>query len=447
MDASDSASAPRTPSQLLSADWMLTMAPGDGVQRARTLALDGSRILAVLPTDEALARWPSVPHRSLPGHALLPGLVNAHGHAAMTLLRGFADDMHLGPWLEERIWPLERRWVSANFVADGTELAIAEMLRGGTTTFSDMYFFPDASAAIAQRTGIRAQICIPMVRFGNAWVDGPEEALHRGLALHDEYRESERIRVAFGPHSTYAMEIPHLERIAVLSEELDMAVQIHLHETGAEVTAALAERGERPLETVERVGLLGPRLQAVHMTHLETRDADRLARHGVSVVHCPQSNLKLASGFCPTAALRSAGVRVALGTDGAASNNALSMFREMHVAAILAKVVAGDAAALPALDVLHMATLGGAEALGMGDLTGSLEAGKAADVIAVDLGRLGVEPVYHPDSQLVYTCTDAAVRHVWVNGEALVDDGRLTRLDVDDTLARVRRWRDRIIEE
>ncbi|MEE4383301.1 MAG: TRZ/ATZ family hydrolase [Pseudomonadales bacterium] len=447
MPAASDAPAGAEPDLLLRADWVLTLAPGDAVRRDATVAVAGDRIVAVLPAEAARTRWPAVPETHLAGQALLPGLVNAHGHAAMTLLRGFADDMHLEPWLQERIWPLEARWVSAPWVADGTELAIAEMLKGGTTTFSDMYFFPEVAAAVAHRSGIRAQICAPVLRFGNAWAEGPEDAIRRGLALHDEYRDAERIRIAFGPHSTYANELRHLERIAVLSEELDLSVQIHLHETAEEVAGAVAERGERPLETVERAGLLGPRLQAVHMTRLEARDVEHLARHGVSVVHCPQSNLKLASGFCPTAALRAAGVNLALGTDGAASNNALSMFREMHVAAILAKAVAGDAAALPALEVLRAATLGGAEALGLGEETGSLEAGKAADLLAVDLGRVGAEPVYHAESQLVYTCTDACVRHVWVAGRQLVEDGRLLRMDEEDLLRRVRRWRDRVLTE
>ncbi|MCC5887289.1 MAG: TRZ/ATZ family hydrolase [Gammaproteobacteria bacterium] len=438
---------PDTPATaLISARWVLPVAPENRILDRHSLILAGERIVAILPTAEAKTAYPDLPETVLDHHALLPGLVNAHGHAAMSLFRGYADDLPLDTWLNDRIWPLEGRWVDAGFVADGTALAVAEMVAGGTTTFSDMYFFPEATAAVALRAGVRAQVCGPLVRFPNAWSAGADEAIHQSLALHDEFRDSGQIHVAFGPHSTYALEAAHLRKVATLSEELDMRVQIHLHETAEEVAMARRDTGERPLATIERCGLLSPQLQAVHMTALEPGDAERLAEHGVSVIHCPQSNLKLASGFAPIAALRAAGVRVALGTDGAASNNSLSMLREMHVAAILAKAVAGDAAALPALDVIEMATLAGAEALGLGEEIGSLEAGKCADMVAIDLSGVASEPVFHPESQLVYASTHSAVSRVWVNGELLFEDGRHLRQDVKAVLTSVRRWRDRMQE-
>jgi 5-methylthioadenosine/S-adenosylhomocysteine deaminase len=436
------------PDRALAARWVLTMADdGEALVRDRhAVLLAGSRIAGVMPTGTLGASYPGLPVRDLGEVALLPGLVNGHGHAAMTLMRGFADDMPLEPWLTERIWPLEARWVDTDFVAEGTELAIAEMLAGGITTYSDMYFFPEAGAAVAHRNGIRAQVLAPLVKFPNAWSESPEAGFAKTTALHDEYRSTPRITIGFGPHSTYALDAAHLEHIAVLAEQIDAPVQIHLHETAAEVAEGRRSHGDRPVDAVIRAGLFGPRLQTVHMTQLETDDPARLAEHGVSVIHCPQSNLKLASGLCPVAALRAAGVRVGLGTDGAASNNALSMFREMHTAALLAKVVAGDAAALPAAEVLRMATLGGAEALGLDEEIGSLEAGKAADLIAVDLSAPACTPVFHAESQLVYTGTEARVTHVWVDGEALLEDGRHTRLDLAATLARANRWRDRMLE-
>lgn len=438
-----------TPDRALCARWVLTMADDDAnagdalVREDHAVLLAGSRIAAVVPRGDVPE---GVPIEDLGERALLPGFVNGHGHAAMTLMRGFADDMPLEPWLTERIWPLEARWVDARFVAEGTELAIAEMLAGGITTYSDMYFFPEAGAAVAHRSGIRAQVLAPLVKFPNSWAEGPDAGFRKTTELHDEYRATERITVGFGPHSTYALDPEHLEHIAVLAEQIDAPVQIHLHETAAEVAQSQQTHGERPVDAVRRAGLFGPRLQTVHMTQLEEGDPERLAEHGVSVIHCPQSNLKLASGFCPTTALRRAGVRVGLGTDGAASNNALSMLREMHVAAILAKVVSEDAAALPAREVLRMATLGGAEALGLEDEIGSLEPGKAADLIAVDLSSPACTPVFHPESQLVYTGTEARVTHVWVDGEALLAEGRHTRMDVDAVVARANQWRDRMLE-
>lgn len=438
--------ADATATALVSARWVLPVAPQNRVLVDHSLVLAADRIVDLLPTATARRLHPELPETRLDHHALLPGFVNAHGHAAMTLLRGYADDMPLDQWLNERIWPLEGRWVDAGFVADGTALAVAEMVAGGTTTFSDMYFFPEASAAVALRAGVRAQICGPIVSFPNAWSAGAEAAIHQTLALHDEFRDSNRIQVAFGPHSTYTLEPEHLTRVATLAEELGLCVQIHLHETEAEVAQVRQQHGVRPLAIIERCGLLGPQLQAVHMTALAEGDAEQLAAHGVSVIHCPQSNLKLASGFAPIARLRAAGVRVALGTDGAASNNSLSMLREMHVAAILAKAVAGDATALPALDAIHMATLAGAEAMGLEAEIGSLQPGKAADMVAIDLSGLGHEPVFHPESQLVYASHDSAVSKVWVDGELLFDDGRHLRQDLPAILASVRRWRERMQE-
>ena len=429
---------------VLSARWVLPVAPENCVLEDHSVVLAGSRIVAVLPTADARRRFPEVEETRLDRHALLPGLVNAHGHAAMCLFRGYADDQPLDTWLEERIWPLEARWVDAGFVADGTGLAAAEMIAAGTTTFSDMYFFPEAAAAVVERSGLRAQICAPLVRFPNAWSASADGAIHQTLALHDELRHAERIHVAFGPHSTYALDVAHLERIGTLAEQLGIGVQIHLHETAAEVATARRTVGARPIDTLERCGLLGPQLQAVHMTQIEPGDAERLARHDVSVIHCPQSNMKLASGACPVAALRAAGVRVALGTDGAASNNGLSLFREMHVAALLAKLVTLDATALPTFEVLRMATLSGAEALGLGDTTGSLEPGKAADLIAVDLSGVANEPVFHPESQLVHAGAERGVSHVWVDGRALYRDGAHQTLDPAAILGAARRWRDRM---
>jgi 5-methylthioadenosine/S-adenosylhomocysteine deaminase len=434
-----------SPTRILTARWLLTMADGDPVRDGHALVLAEGRVHSVLPLDEARRNWPELPVEDFGDQVLMPGLVNCHGHGAMTLMRGFADDLPLETWLQERIWPLEARWVAAEYVADGVELAAAEMIASGTTTFSDMYFFPEASAAVAHRTGLRAQICMPLIRFPTAWASGTDEGIHKGLALHDEYRALDRIRVAFGPHSTYTMDFEALERIATLAETADLAVQIHLHEPADEVETARRETGERPLETVIRAGLFGPRLQAVHMTRLEDADIERLVEHDVAVIHCPQSNLKLASGLCRVEDLRRAGVRIGLGTDGAASNNGLSMFREMHVAAILAKVVAGDAAALPAMEVLRMATLGGAEALGMGEITGSLEPGKAADLIVVDLSGAATTPVFHPESQLVYTGTAARVTEVRVDGVPLYSGGEHLRLDEAAVIDRANRWRDRML--
>jgi len=428
---------------LIHPGWVVPVVPHGEVLSGYSVAISGDRIAALLPRAEATAIQ-AARVLELPDHVLLPGLVNAHGHAAMTLLRGYADDKPLMPWLEQHIWPLEAAHVSAAFVRDGAELAITEMIRCGTTTFSDMYFFPDACADVAQRLGMRCQITFPILDFPTVWARDAEEYISKGLALRDATKHSDLVTVGFGPHAPYTVSEPTLVKVATLAAELDAAVQIHLHETRAEVLLAVEQNGERPLDTLHRLGLLGPRTQCVHMVDLGDQDIALLEETGAHVVHCPQSNMKLASGACPVRKLLAHGVNVAMGTDSAASNNDLNLFGEMQTAAMLAKLQTMDASALPAADALAMATLGGARALGLEDRIGSLEVGKQADLIAVDLGQPETQPVYHPLSQLVYACNGSQVTHSWIAGVAVMEERRLTRTDLAALGARIRAWRDRI---
>ena len=427
---------------LIHARWLVPVEPAKQVIEGASIALRGGRIVSVGERDQISVEADE--EFSLDDHVLLPGFVNAHGHAAMALFRGYADDMRLQAWLDERIWPLEHAWVDQDFVRDGTELAIAEMLRAGTTCFSDMYYFPEAAARAACDAGLRAQITFPIVRFPNNWSRDADDCIHRGLALRDDLRSQRRLIVGFGPHATYTLEPKNLERIATYATELDAPVQIHLHETTAEVETAVKETGERPLDLVERVGLLGPTLQTVHMTQLTDADIETLAATDTAVVHCPQSNLKLASGIAPIAAMRRAGIRLGLGTDGAAGNNGLSMMREMNAASLLAKISNHDATELSAFDALHLATLGGAIALGLGDEIGSLVPGKSGDIIAIDLSELETQPVYNPISHLVYTACAHKVSHLWCEGELLMRERVLLTLDEDRVGAHARAWAKRI---
>lgn len=428
---------------LLHPDWIIPVAPSTEALANHSLAVTDGNIIAVLPRD-ACAGITARETIELPGHALLPGLINSHGHAAMSLLRGFADDLPLMPWLENHIWPAESAHVDAGFVRDGTELAIVEMLRGGITTFSDMYFFPDEAAAAAQRAGIRCQLTFPVFDFATVWARDADEYISKGLALRDTLKHSSLVTVVFGPHAPYTVSQANLEKISTLAAELDLAVHIHLHETIGEVLQAVESNDERPLDTLHRLGLIGPRSQCVHMTDLGDQDIALLAKTGAHVVHCPQSNLKLASGACPVARLLAAGVNVALGTDSAASNNGLNLFQEMKTAALLAKLTSGDATALPAQQALHMATLGGARALGIDDRVGSLEPGKRADMIAVDLTGPETQPLYNPISQLVYACNGSQVSHSWIDGVPVMAQRKLLRLDEHDILTRAEQWRQRI---
>ncbi|MBI4693720.1 MAG: TRZ/ATZ family hydrolase [Gammaproteobacteria bacterium] len=430
--------------QVLHARWIIPVEPAGAVLDDHAVVIAGTRITALLPGAKARHEHPDADHVELPQHALIPGLVNAHTHAAMSLFRGLADDVPLERWLEDHVWPAERRFVDREFVREGTRLAAAEFLRGGTTCFNDMYFFPDEAAAAAAAAGIRAVVGMLVIGFPSAWAATPQEYLANGQRVHDAFRDHPLIRTAFAPHSAYAVEESTLTRIAMLAEELDVPIQMHVHETAAEVAESLARHGLRPLARLQRLGLVNERLLAVHMTQLDDGEIELVARAGVSVVHCPESNMKLAAGFCPVAKLATAGANIALGTDGAASNNDLDMLAELRTTALLAKAVAGDPCAAPAADVLRMATLNGAKALRLEHEIGSLEPGKQADVVAVDLGDVRSQPVYTPLAQLVYTGHRDQITDVWVAGRRVVENRRLTSLDEAELVKSAQRWRARI---
>jgi 5-methylthioadenosine/S-adenosylhomocysteine deaminase len=414
--------------------------PAGAVLAEHAVAVRDGTIEAVLPAAEARGRFGAYPEIRLERHALIPGLVNAHTHAAMTLMRGLADDLPLMRWLEEHVWPAEARHVSAEFVADGTRLACAEMLRGGITCFNDMYFFPEASLESALAARMRSVHGVIVIEFPSAYAADPDDYLRKGLALRDRMREESLASFCLAPHAPYTVSDETLKKVATLAAELDLPVHIHLHETEHEIERSAAQHGVRPLERLRRLGLVTPGLIAVHAVHLEAYEIELLARHGCSVVHCPSSNLKLASGLAPVAALLAAGVNVAIGTDGAASNNRLDMFEEMRSAALLAKAVARDAQAMPAHAALRAATLGGAQALGLAGRTGSIVPGKSADLVAVDLGAPELAPCYDPVSHLVYAAGREHVTHVWTAGEPRLEAGKLVGAAFDRLDARVQLW-------
>ncbi len=432
---------------LLHARWVVPVEPENQVLDNHTVAIAAGRIAAVLPTHQARAQFTADEERGLDRHVLLPGLVNAHTHTAMTLFRGMADDMPLMTWLQEHIWPAEQKWVQADFVADGSRLAIAEMLRGGTTCFNDMYFFPDVSARVAAAAGMRAVVGLIVIDFPSAWANDQDHYFERAIEVHDQYRHQPLVHTAFAPHAPYSVSDGPLARVRKLADELEIPIHIHVHETADEVTQGSDQHGQRPIGRLAELGLISPSLIAVHMTQADDRELERFATGGAHVVHCPESNLKLASGFCPVQKMLDLGINVALGTDGAASNNDLDMWGELRTAALLAKGVAGDANALPAFTALQMATINGARALGLGDEIGSLVPGKSADLIAVDFAHPEANPVYHPISQLVYATGRHQVSDVWIAGNTVVGTGELLTLAAPEIVARAEQWRNRIAGE
>ena len=374
----------------------------------------------------------------------MPGLVNAHTHAAMSLLRGLADDLPLMRWLEEHIWPAETKHVSRDFVRDGALLACAEMLRGGITCFNDMYFFPDASLEAALAAGMRSAQGMIVIEFPSAYASDAADYLRRGLELRDRSGDEPLASFCLAPHAPYTVSDASLKKISTLAAELDVPVHTHLHETRGEVERSVTEHGVRPLERLARLGLVGPGLIAVHAVHLNDAEIDLLAREGASVVHCPSSNLKLASGFAPVQTMLEKGVNVALGTDGAASNNRLDLFAEMRTAALVAKAVADDAQAMPAHAALRAATLGGARALGLEKAIGSIAPGKAADLIAVDFSAPELSPCYDVISHLVYAAGRDNVSHVWVGGRMLMRERKLENSAFEPLEARRQLWQNSI---
>ena len=430
---------------LILASWCVPVEPDDRVLSDHAVVVNDGKIVELLPAQEARRRYKPGVLVQRPDHILVPGFVNAHTHAAMSLLRGIADDLPLERWLEEGVWPVEKCWISAEMVRDGTRLAIAEMLLSGCTCFSDQYFFPEIIAETAVDLHMRAMVGTPVIEFATAWADSAAECLSKGTDLvHDPYAEHALISTCFVPHSTATVSDEAFTKLRVLADQLEQRIQIHLHESAQEIENEIESSGVRPVERLKGLGLVNASLMAVHAVHVTDDEISLFADAGVAVAHCPRSNLKLADGIAPVAAFRKAGVTVALGTDSAASNNVLDMLGEMRTATLLAKARAGDATVIPAAEALRMATLDGAKSLGLADSIGSIEAGKWADLACIDLRHINSQPVYDPLSQLVYTVQPQQVSDVWVAGRHQVDNGTLTNLDVDDLLRRTGEWQQRI---
>ena len=437
-------SSVNTSETVIEAGWVIPVEPAEVVLRDHAVVLSGERIQAILPSREAREKHPDALRLELTHHVLIPGLINLHTHAAMTLMRGLGDDLALMEWLNQRIWPAEMRLASPEFVHDGTLLACAEMLRGGVTCFNDMYFFPEAAGRAALAAGMRAALGIIVIEFRSPYATDPSDYLTKGLETRDALKHEPLLSFCLAPHAPFTVSDATFERLAVYAAELDLPVHIHVHETAAEVSESVSSHSLRPLRRLQKLGLLGPNLIAVHAVHLADDEIALLAEHACHIAHCPSSNLKLASGIAPVAALHEAGVNIALGTDGAASNNRLDIFSEMRLAALLAKGASGKATVLPAHAVLRMATLNAARALGLEESIGSLVPGKLADVVAVDLSAPELLPCYDPASHLVYVAGRNNVSHVWVGGELLVEGGRLAHLHDEELQGKAAYWRDRI---
>ncbi len=425
---------------LLSARHIVPVDRENSVLENHSIAIDNGRIVDILPTQKALKTYSTNSHIEYDNHILMPGLINAHTHAAMSLLRGIASDIPLMEWLQNHIWPIEKKWLDENFVHDGSELAIAEMLRGGTTCFNDMYFFPQVTARVASTIGIRAVIGMIALEFPTAYAASPDEYLSKGLSLYDDYKTDHLITNVFAPHAPYTISDATFTKINSYANELDLPIHMHIHETKSEIEASIKEFGMRPLARLDKLGLVNPNLLAVHMTQLNQQEIQQVSEAGVTIIHCPESNMKLASGFCPTHELLKNNVRVIIGTDSCASNDDLDMFSEICSTALIAKGVSGEATAFSSQQAIRAATIDAAEALGLNDEIGSLEQGKSADIIAISCERIEGHPLYDIHSHLVYGTNSSRVSDVFVSGRQLLRDRILTTVSEDEIIAKTERW-------
>jgi len=431
--------------QIIHAPHIVTVNATNDVLNDHAVVVENGKIVDILPSSSCSSDGIVLPK----GTVLMPGLINAHTHSPMVYLRGYADDLPLTTWLETKIWPTEFKCVSREFVREGAELAIAEMLLGGTTCFSDMYFFPEAVCDAIEATGIRGVVGSILIEFPSAYAADAADYLAKGEEMISS-NQCDRITFTVAPHSPYTVSEGHLVKAGELARKYGIPMHIHLHESESEIEESLqlntasqfchkCDRKCRPLENLDSIGLINESFIAVHMTQATPEDIATLSSRGAHVVHCPSSNLKLASGFCPVQAMQTAGINIALGTDGASSNNSLNMFEEMKLAAILAKGVSKSATSVGAMEAIRMATINGASALGIDSKTGSIEIGKNADIIAVDLSSFSSQPMYSPVSQLVYA-NSKKVSHVWVDGKLLVENGNLSTIDVEGLKSNIEKW-------
>jgi len=425
-------------------DWLITMQPVGVVLTGHAVLVSGDVIADILPVAQLAQRHPQVQRVALPDQVLLPGLINMHTHSAMTLLRGLADDLPLMTWLHEHIWPAEQRWLGEEYVRDGVALACLEYLRGGITCYNDSYFFPDVAAEVTRAAGMRAVMGAPVINFPTPWAQDSDGYFARAMALQQSCRDDALIAMSFAPHAPYSVSDADFVRMRDLAAEHDLRIHLHLLETSGEIADSKAQFGLAPLPRLQQLGLLNERLIAVHMTAVADADMPLLAEAGVHVVHCPESNLKLASGFCPLWKLQQAGVNVSVGTDGAASNNDLDLLGELRTATLLAKGVSADPEAVPASQALAMITINAARALNLEQRIGSIEPGKQADFCSIDLSEPDTQPMHEIFSHLVYATSRQQVRHVWVAGRQLLRDREPLTLDIERISQSTKKWQQRI---
>ena len=430
--------------KIISATWIFTGEDQNEVLIDHSVVVNNKKIQDIQPTTKVHEIYEAEETYQLSNHILLPGLINSHTHSAMSLLKGYADDFQLEKWLNEHIWPAESKFVNYEFVRDGSELAIAEMIKSGTTTFNDMYFYPEATAEASNYIGIRANIGLVVMEFPSNYANDPQEYLNKGFEFRDNWRDNKLISTSIAPHAPYSVSNSTFELINTYAEQLNLTIHTHLHETRNEIEESIRQYSSTPIERLGELGLLGPNLMAAHCVHLGENDLYQLESNGVSVLCNISSNMKLGSGFVDVYKLTKNNINIAIGTDSSASNNRLDMFTEMRSMALNSKALTMKSEFLKPAEVIKMATINGAKALGLDAITGSIVKDKCADIIAVNLDRIDTQPCYDPLASLVYCADRTSVEYVWINGETKLKERALVNIDENEILQKVKLWKNKI---
>jgi 5-methylthioadenosine/S-adenosylhomocysteine deaminase len=427
-------------STIISAKWICPVKPHNITLEDHSIVIDQDRIIDIIETKKVVSLYQAYEHFQFHHHIVTPGLINAHTHAAMNLFRGFADDQPLHTWLNQSIWPLEKKWVNPDFVYDGTLIACAEMLKSGVTTFNEMYFYPEAAYLAIKQSGIRANIGLFVMDFPSNYANDGEDYLMKGLEARDSWRDEALITSSIAPHAPYSVSDKTLSQVLTYANQLNLTMHMHVHETEDEIQESLNQYQLRPIERLNRLGILSPQFMAVHSVYLNDEDLITLSKESASVIHCPVSNLKLGSGIADICTLQKHDINVCIGTDGSASNNKQDLLHDMQLASLLAKGLTKNPAMLNAKSSLEMITINAAKALGLDDHIGSIEKGKYADLTVFNMDQLSTLPMYDPMSHLIYAASREEVSHVWVNGILQFKEGHLASMDIQACKDIALRW-------
>ena len=425
---------------IISTSWIFTSDPENQLLSDYSVVIENDKIIDLVPQSKVFNEYEADNTYQLTDHILIPGLINTHTHAAMSLFKGFADDLPLQEWLNNHIWPAEKEFVNSSFVKDGSILGLSEMIKSGITTFNDMYFFPDATAEAVKELGVRSNIGLVVLDFPTNYATDPEDYLLKGFEFRDKWRNEELITTSIAPHAPYSVSDEAFTLINTYSEELNINIHTHLHETQWEIEASIDKYGITPVQRLNNLGIIGPSLTAAHCVYLNDQDMGILAKNKVSIVHNPSSNMKLGSGIADVAKMLKQNLSVSLGTDSSASNNRLDIMEEMRLAALLIKGSTKSPESIPANEAIKMATINGAKALGLGSVIGSIEKNKKADLVAIDLSAIENQPIYNPISTLVYSSSRSDVSYVWIDGKIKLKEKSLVNIDEERIIQLAKKW-------